>query len=66
MSNRGARRKLQLVNSTTPRRLGSKSICNCKGESGKIYDELKTRAEKLARMVKGVRSVINNIVVKPE
>jgi len=29
-------------------------------------DELKTRAEKLARTVKGVRSVINSIVVKPE
>jgi len=29
-------------------------------------DELKTRAEKLARTVKGIRSVINSIVVKPE
>ena len=29
---RGARLKLQLVNSTMPPRLGSKSICNCKGE----------------------------------
>jgi type II secretory pathway pseudopilin PulG len=29
-------------------------------------DELKTRAEKLARTVKGVRSIINSIVVKPE
>jgi len=28
-------------------------------------DELKTRAEKLAKTVRGIRSVINNIVVKP-
>jgi type II secretory pathway pseudopilin PulG len=29
-------------------------------------DELRTRAEKLAKTVKGIRSVTNNIVVKPE
>lgn len=29
-------------------------------------DELKTRAEKLARTVKGIHGVINNILVKPE
>ena len=35
--------------------------------SGRVpTQELKTRAEKLARTVKGIRSVINNIVVKPE
>lgn len=35
--------------------------------SGRVPNqELKTRAEKLARTVKGIRSVINNIVVKPE
>ena len=35
--------------------------------SGRVpSQELKTRAEKLARTVKGIRSVINNIVVKPE
>jgi len=35
--------------------------------SGQVpTDELKDRAEKIARSVKGIRSVINNIVVKPE
>jgi len=35
--------------------------------SGRVpNDELRTRAEKLAKTVKGIRSVINNIVVKPE
>lgn len=35
--------------------------------SGRVpTEDLKTRAEKLARTVKGIRSVINNIVVKPE
>ena len=35
--------------------------------SGQVpTDELKDRAEKIARSVKGIRSVINSIVVKPE
>ena len=35
--------------------------------SGQVpTDELKERAEKIARSVKGIRSVINSIVVKPE
>src|SRR4029453_5963101 len=35
--------------------------------SGEVpSDELKEQAEKITRTVKGVRGVINNIVVKPE
>ncbi|MEK6322278.1 MAG: BON domain-containing protein [Acidobacteriota bacterium] len=35
--------------------------------SGRVpSEELKTRAERIAKTVKGIRSVINNIVVKPE
>jgi hypothetical protein len=35
--------------------------------SGEVpTDEIKERAEKIARAVKGIRSVINSIVVKPE
>lgn len=35
--------------------------------SGQVSsEELKTRAERVAKTVKGIRSVINNIVVKPE
>jgi osmotically-inducible protein OsmY len=35
--------------------------------SGEVpSDELKEQAEKIARTVKGIRGVINNIVVKPE
>ncbi len=35
--------------------------------SGQVpTDELKDRAEKIARSIKGIRSVVNSIVVKPE